>query len=104
MGEIMDTFFIAIAVLSVLVGAAGLYSATRGQAVATNPVTRMLFSVHGHVQSRTFVALSSAAIIVFGAYLLLSSVQTVLPLWPSLVALVAFGALQISARLQRHDV
>lgn len=100
----MDRFFVALGVVTILLGAYGIFFAATRRKALGNPVTRFLFSVHGREPERAFTALSSGALIALGAYLLLSDMRPELPRWPSFVAALTFFALHVSAHLQRTDV
>ena len=100
----MEAFFIAISIALILLGAFGLYRAVRGLPATSYTITRALFRVRGREPSRSYFALSSSAIIVFGIYLLLSSALAALPLWPSLILIAAFLVLQVSAHLRQGEV
>ena len=100
----MDGFEIALGVAATLLGAYGLYFAATKRESLGNPITRFLFSIKGREPERAYTALSSGALVAFGAYVFLSGMRPALPWWPSLVAIATFAALQISARLSRSDV
>ena len=100
----MDNLFLALGVIAAILGALGIYFAATGRSTTTNAMTRFLFTVRGREQTRGFVALSSGSLIAFGAYMVLASSRPGVPLWPLLVAVTTYGALQIAAHLQRHDV
>lgn len=97
----MDGFGIALGIILVLLGLSGLYFAASGRLAALNPVTRFLFAVRGTQPSRPYTALSSGALVAFGAYCILSSVRPGLPLWPSVVALLTVFALLLAAHTSR---
>jgi hypothetical protein len=100
----MDGAIIALGILTILLGAYGLYFAATKRKALANPLTRFRFSLHGSEPERGYTALSSGALVALGAYMVLSSIPAELPRWPSFVAVVMFGVLQISAHFQRSDV
>lgn len=99
----MDYFFVAIAIAVILVGLAGLYRAARQLPALGSPVTRFFFSVRGREPGRRHFALISSATIVFGAFILWTSMVLAVPVWPSLVLLAALLVLQLSAHLTQGD-
>ena len=101
----MDSFIISLGVVVLLAGVYGASQAVARRPVQRNAFTRFLFGVRsGREPTRAFVALSSGALITLGAYFLLAGIRPGLPLWPSLIAILTFVALQIAAHLQRDDV
>ena len=101
----MDGFSMTLGIIIAFTGLYGLYFAASGRSAMQNSVTRFLFAIRRAKEpSRAFTALSSGLLVAFGAYCIFSSLRPGLPLWPSLVALLMVGALQLGARFQRHDI
>ena len=101
----MDSFIISLGVAVLLAGVYGAWQAITSTPVPRNALTRFLFGAQlDREPTRAFVALSSGALITLGAYFLLAGIRPGLPLWPSLIPILTFAALQIAAHLQRQDV
>ncbi|MGY0561788.1 hypothetical protein ACW7G2_13850 [Luteimonas sp. A277] len=99
----MDGFIIAFSIPLLLIGALGLFYAATGRSPGTNVITRFLFCVRGREQSRGFVALSSSAALLLATFWLVNEFRLGLPIWPSFIALGAYGALLMAAHLKHDD-
>jgi hypothetical protein len=97
----LDIFFLVIGSLFILLGSAALLETSTGR--PGNFLTRRMLRIQGRPQTRAYDVLATLTIIAFGAYLLVSAVQPPLPLWPLILALLAFGALQMAAHMQRYN-
>lgn len=97
----MEVLKFALGVIVALIGIYGLCLAATGRLVLQSPVTRFLFAVRDAEPSRLHTALSSGALVVFGAYWTFSSAYPGFPLWASAVAILVVCALLLAAHLQR---
>ena len=98
----MDSFSVVLGSALALLGLYGLYFAASRKSALTAPITRFLFAVRRREEpSRAYTALTSAALITWGAFFVLLGNRPYVPLWLSLVALLIVLGLQVAAHLQR---
>ena len=100
----METFFLIWSCAAVLIGLLGLAEAMTGRSIFAAHLTGRLLRPRRREQSRRYQVLASISVVAFGTFLAMTSMRLAFPMWPALVALLAYGSLAIAAHLQRADV